>query len=238
MSYRESDLRKGDDYDRYLESDPMDRYMAQVEAKILTKLVPRMFPNGIERYLDFAGGTGRITQLVEQFASDSTAIDISESMQAIAKKKCKSTTFIVADITTEPLDLDPFDLVTSFRFFGNAEHELRDSVLEALSSMTAKGGYLIINNHRNPLAIRELMLRVRGQRSELTCDPRVFRKLLKKHDFKVLRSIAIAPWVIRAKYTEEKYLTANYANHLEYLSYLPGIATFSPDSILVAKKLS
>ena len=89
MGYRDSHLEKGNDYDIDLEQFPMDHYMADAEARILSKLVPRLFPNGVNNYLDFAGGTGRVTRLVEGFASESTAIDISESMQSVAKRKCK-----------------------------------------------------------------------------------------------------------------------------------------------------
>ena len=238
MGYRDSHLEKGNDYDIDLEQFPMDHYMADAEARILSKLVPRLFPNGVNNYLDFAGGTGRVTRLVEAFASESTAIDISESMQSVAKRKCKKTHFILADITKEPIELEPFELVTAFRFFGNAEESLRESVLRVLSSMIIKDGYLIFNNHRNPLAIRELLLRFRGEQSNLTLNPFAFRRLLKKYNFKIVQTIGIATWVIRAKYEQKEYLTSKVANILEYISCLPGISIVSPDSIVIAKKLT
>ena len=71
MSYRDSYLKKGDRYDDELAGAPLDNYIANVEEKILAKILPKLFPCGINRYLDFAGGTGRITQLIEPFAQES-----------------------------------------------------------------------------------------------------------------------------------------------------------------------
>ena len=45
------------------------------------------------------------------------------------------------------LILGLFDLVTSFRFFGNAQDELRSSALAAINRHLRPQGYLIINNH-------------------------------------------------------------------------------------------
>ena len=121
MSYRYSHLEKGKNYDDKLTEVLMENYNIKMEAKILTKLIPSLFPNGVNRFLDFAGGTGRITKLIEPFVLESIAIDVSESMLAVAKKKCKRTKFILADITKVPMNLEPFDLVTAFRFFGNRD---------------------------------------------------------------------------------------------------------------------
>ena len=141
MNYHESHTQKGADYDRdILEAGNFDTYMAQRETKVLRSVVPKLFPDGVPRYLDFACGTGRVTSVVEQLAQDSNGLDIPDSMLVEARQKCSKTTFISGDIIRESLDIAPVDLVTAFRFFGNAEDELRNSVLSKLSDLVKPGG--------------------------------------------------------------------------------------------------
>ena len=54
------------------------------------------------------------------------------------------------ELTRTDIDLGQFDLVTSFRFFGNAQHDLRLAVMKTLHRVLRSGGHLIINSHRNP----------------------------------------------------------------------------------------
>ena len=49
--------------------------------------------------LDFACGTGRITEFLEDKVNYSTGVDVSESMLKIARKKLKLTKIIKADLT-------------------------------------------------------------------------------------------------------------------------------------------
>jgi SAM-dependent methyltransferase len=52
-------------------------YFHKRHHEILTDLVPELYPGGIDTYLDFACGTGRVTLTVEPFASVSHGVDIS-----------------------------------------------------------------------------------------------------------------------------------------------------------------
>jgi hypothetical protein len=56
-------------------------------------------------------------------------------------------------LTTTNLDIGQFDLVTAFRFLGNADDQLRRSAMDALRVRI--DGYLLINNHRNPVAVSD-----------------------------------------------------------------------------------
>jgi hypothetical protein len=71
-------------------------------------------------------------------------------MLAIAKEKLKRTEIIEADITAENI-LKPrkFNLITAFRFFLNAEPDLRSVAIGALAELLDEDGYLVFNNHQN-----------------------------------------------------------------------------------------
>ena len=71
-------------------------------------------------------------------------------MLAIARKKLKRTEVIETDITAENV-LKPrkFNLITAFRFFLNAEPELRSAAIKAITELLDKDGYFIFNNHQS-----------------------------------------------------------------------------------------
>jgi hypothetical protein len=71
-------------------------------------------------------------------------------MLAVARKKLKRTEIIEADITDKNI-LKPriFNLITAFRFFLNAEPELRSTAIKELAELLAEDGYLIFNNHHS-----------------------------------------------------------------------------------------
>src|SRR5262245_37552937 len=98
--------------------------MARWEAQYVVEIISRCFPDRVPRYLDFACGTGRLTAVVAPMAMDVVGIDVSRSMLKAAASKLPSARFVCGDITTEDLHLGSFDLVTTFRFFGNAEPAL------------------------------------------------------------------------------------------------------------------
>src|SRR5207302_1624121 len=166
MSYRDSHLGKGADYDLALARDPFDAYMARREREIVVAILARLQRAGVRRTLDFACGTGRITQLLDGVAEACFADDVSASMVAEARAKCPRTQFFIQDIIDTPLPIAPVQLVTAFRFFGNAEDSLRARVLEAIRRSLAPGGYLLLNDHENPWALQRLLRRLVGERAQ------------------------------------------------------------------------
>jgi len=100
--YRHSHLHKGAEYDAALANDPIDAFLAVRERALLLRALERLFPQGLSRYLDFACGTGRITEIVAPFALRSYGVDVSETMLAQAPAKCPHTTFLLRDMTREP----------------------------------------------------------------------------------------------------------------------------------------
>ena len=206
-----SHLEKGEGYDRNISSGGFDTYMADRKRENLSRVIPQLFPDRIPRFLDFACGTGRITQLMEQMAEQSFGVDVSESMVEQARRKCTRTTFIIRDLTRDESPVESVDLVSAFRFFGNAQDELRASALLAINRILVGGGYLILNNHRNPLSIRNLMLRPSGRMPLVDLSYGKLKKLLKDAGFRIVRGYGIGFWVIAYRHERPEILTSRVA---------------------------
>jgi SAM-dependent methyltransferase len=243
LDYRHSHFRDGTEYDAELDGNPLDAYMSRCEADVLARLVPRLFPSGVDRYLDFACGTGRITSQMEAIARQSFAIDVSPGMMAVARRRCARTDFIRCDITLEQPVIEPVQLITAFRFFGNAQQELRVAALRGLHRLLADDGYLIFNNHRNPRSIRNLCVRLtdeglpdyRGRHIDL--DYWTLRRLIAATGFRIVRTIGVGFWIVRAALERSEILRSPVARALEPLSRLPLLAPFCPDAIVVARRV-
>ncbi|MHC4324839.1 MAG: class I SAM-dependent DNA methyltransferase [Planctomycetota bacterium] len=152
ISYRESHKyeAKGAEYEAYYQNKAWQKFLWSREQKIILKILEKYFTDRDVHLLDFACGTGRITEFLENRVKTSTGIDVSGSMLAVAKKKLKRTEIIEADITAENV-LKPgkFNLITAFRFFLNAEPELRSTAIRAITELLDEDGYFVFNNHRN-----------------------------------------------------------------------------------------
>lgn len=152
ISYTESHkyAGKGAEYEQYYQTQTWQRFLWLREREIILKILEKYFADRDVQLLDFACGTGRITALLENRVKTSTGVDVSGSMLAIAREKLKRTEIIEADITVENV-LKPrkFNLITAFRFFLNAEPELRCGTLRALVELLDEDGYFVFNNHQN-----------------------------------------------------------------------------------------
>lgn len=233
-TYRTSHLDKGKDYDDAIYAGDFNTYMAEMEDWHIRKIIAKLYPNRVPRLLDFACGTGRITKTVEQLSDITIAVDVSETMLAEAKKKCTRTEFFHQDIVNEPFDIEPVNVVTAFRFFGNAEDELRNGVLSKLSNLVIPSGQIIINNHRNPSSLHELLLRFKGEKPETDLNYWKLKRILANHGFEIKRTIGIALWACTHS-LKNRANTANFRK-LEALSRLPFLGPLSPDMIIVAQK--
>jgi len=77
-------------------------------------------------------------------------IDVSESMLQQCQETHPKVEVICADLTrSDPVPERMFDLVTAFRFFPNAEDQLRVDAMLALSRKVKPNGVLIFNNHKH-----------------------------------------------------------------------------------------
>jgi SAM-dependent methyltransferase len=238
ISYRISHLAKGADYDVALARDPLDAYMARRERELLLTVLTRLYPGGLRRSLDFACGTGRIAQLLDGIATQPFAVDVSETMLAEATGKCPRTKFFIQDITETPLPIEPVDLVTAFRFFGNAEDELRTNALQAIWRCLAPGGYLVLNNHRNPWSVPALLLRATGERGPLDLHYWKLKHLLRRTGFRVRRTYGLGGWIYRAKLLRPDVLNSRWADAFEQVSRLKLAGPWCPDAVIVAQRMS
>lgn len=235
MDYRQSHLAKGDTYDATIAAQPFDAYMANYEAEYLRDVIPGLTRSDT-RYLDFACGTGRVTSIVAPLVGESVGVDISESMLATARTKCLGTRFVCADLAQHAVDLGMFDLITSFRFFGNAQHELRTAALSAITGLLRSGGYLVINSHRNPHAIGALLQTLSGRAHEMDLSYWKIARMLNDQGLQIVSVRAIGFWVMRARLRTGDALNSRGARFAERMFRHRLWAPLAPDCILVARK--
>jgi ubiquinone/menaquinone biosynthesis C-methylase UbiE len=152
ISYRESHKYDGKcaEYEAYYQNKAWQRFLWSREQEIILRILEKYFTGRDVHLLDFACGTGRITELLENRVKTSMGVDVSGSMLAVARKRLKRTEIIETDITAENV-LKPrkFNLITAFRFFLNAEPELRSAVIKAIAELLDEDGYFVFNNHQN-----------------------------------------------------------------------------------------
>lgn len=152
IDYRLSHLgkEKALSYHKQFAVNPYRSLIWEIERDTLTTLVARLYPDGVGSYLDFACGTGRVIGHLSGQIKNCLGVDVSPDMLEIASLENPDLQFISGDITSEPLLGDlRFDLITAFRFFPNAQPELRLACMKALAHNLDKGGILIFNNHKN-----------------------------------------------------------------------------------------
>lgn len=236
--YRTSHLHRGPTYDNTLAASSFDKYMADWEHRHLVRLVGEIYPQGPRRYLDFACGTGRITATVAPLCATSVGVDVSPSMLEVARSRLPGTEFHLCDLTSSELNLGRFDLVTSFRFFGNAQQDLRERAMRAIAARLESGGHLIINNHRNPRAWHVLLGRLTGGSTEgMDLDRGRLHGLLSRHGLRIVREQPIGAWMYRASVLEAYRSDEPTAVTNERRFSHPFWSAFAPDVVVVAERI-
>jgi len=238
IDYRHSHIGRGRDYDEGIAADPLDSYLDRREQVALLQILRQLRVGPATRILDFACGTGRLTQVLDGVAGECYAVDISESMVAVARSKCARTTFFVGDASQTRLPIPLVDVVTAFRFFGNAQLELRRAALKIIAAHLREGGYLIANNHRNPWAIRNQLARITGPHTRLDLSPRRFRALLHECGFRITCTYGIGLALIRARWQQSITQDSRIVERFDSLTKWGGLAQLCPDMIVVAQKLN
>jgi SAM-dependent methyltransferase len=108
-----------------------------------------MFPGASSaNYLDFACGSARVLSFMEQFVGHARGIDIANPMLKFAREKVKKADIVCRDISADDVIEDKYDLITAFRFFQNAEPELRRTIMKRLAlRLKNEDSRLIFNVH-------------------------------------------------------------------------------------------
>ena len=181
QSYRESHLHKGLDYHDTFSSLPYRAVIWRLEQRLLLNIVRNHFFDEPPRYLDFACGTGRILGHLSPYCRSAAGVDVSASMLDVARRADTGIEIIEADITkTDKLNERIFDLITAFRFFPNAEWQLRKEALSVLARHLSGEGILVFNNHKNARSLRRRLssMKRRAQgRTELARERRMMSDL-------------------------------------------------------------
>lgn len=116
----------------------------EIERPLLLEAIAKWVVNPIS-CLDFACGTGRITGVASEVFERVVGVDISQSMLA-ENPNAGRAKLINADICQEHLG-ELFDAALAFRFFLNAEQDLKLAAVRALARHLRPGGMLICNVH-------------------------------------------------------------------------------------------
>jgi SAM-dependent methyltransferase len=141
---------KGRGYDEHYDKQHHRRFLWRREQIALDDILNTFFTGQEIRLLDFACGTGRITEYLESRVASAVGVDVSPDMLQQAREKLARTEILQADLTqNNVLAGRKFNLITAFRFFLNAEPSLRTRVMVTLASLLDDEGLLVFNNHRN-----------------------------------------------------------------------------------------
>jgi SAM-dependent methyltransferase len=136
-------------------------YYAALFKEVETPIISNIFlelSKSRTSILDFACGTGRITNLAPRYFSKVVGVDVSNEMlrNVISNKFIQ---YKCTDISQKPLN-QKFDVISAFRFFLNAEPKLRDEALKAIRFHMAKDGRLICNIHMNSNSVMGIFYRI------------------------------------------------------------------------------
>ena len=138
-----------------------------VEQQILADILPSLVPPGPRSVADFACGTGRVLEFLGRHYPHPVGIDVSPDMLALARDRCPDATVVLGDVTTgAALAPGRFDLITAFRFFLNAEPDLRSAALTWMRGALRPNGCVVANFHLNPVSLRGAYLRLRMRPAE------------------------------------------------------------------------
>ncbi|WP_348524689.1 class I SAM-dependent methyltransferase [Mesorhizobium huakuii] len=149
----------------------------------------RSSPNGGagRKCLDFACGTGRIANVAAGLFGEVVGADISRPMLDCAQVP-PNVRLRHIDMTREPLG-ETFDVVTAFRFFLNAEDQLKSDALKAINEHLKDGGRLVCNVHMNATSpiglVCRLLNRLSGRTIRHTLSTTAFKELLTASGFRV-----------------------------------------------------
>ena len=234
--YRTSHLHKGDRYDDELSANAWNAYTAEHELNIIRDIIKKFFNGRVKRCMDFACGTGRLTAVLQDLAEECVGIDVSPSMLDIAKQKCKKATFSLCDLTKDNPDLGAFDLITAFRFFGNAQDELRLAALSALHRYLAPQGYLVLNNHRNPKAVQHRLFSWTGGASSMDLSAAKLKRHAQACGWVSVDMYGIGCWSLRHRWQSWVEDRSKGVDFLEKLSRHRVFATLAPNWIMILKK--
>jgi len=159
IDYRDQFRESAEDYEKTTQSRHI-RLIYELEKQVLLKLLADM-DSRKKACMDLACGTGRWTEILQEHFKETIGVDVSEQMVSLAKQKCQKAEFIVTDITGDDADNRlqgrEFDVITAFRFYKNAQEQLREQVTEAIPEYLKKNGLFIFDLHLNTFSFMGIL---------------------------------------------------------------------------------
>ena len=177
-----------------------DAILWEIERSAIREILDRHVGRTVDKsLLDFACGTGRILRHLENDFQTATGVDVSPAMTALAHERVRKARIVVGDMINDASLLPgPFDVITVFRFFLNAEPTLREQALLALRKRMHEKSVLIANVHGSCPSLRSLTIRIksalqRGNEQEdiNEISQRDFRLLAKRCGFEVVETVGL-----------------------------------------------
>ena len=166
LPYVERHKARGYDYDESFspEVNPYRAMVWRLEQRALDQILQVHLGGAEIDLLDFACGTGRILRHLVGRVKSATGVDVSSAMMEVAREAAPEAELLEADLTGEDaLGQRQFNLITAFRFFPNAEPDLRRAVFGVLARHLSKNGVLVFNNHKNRNSLRRRIVRLTGR---------------------------------------------------------------------------
>jgi len=235
LRYTDRHKGRGEDYDETFSPDvnPYRAMLWRLEQRVLERVLRQHLTPGRIAQLDFACGTGRILGHLQAQVASAVGVDVSASMLEVARRAAPAAELIEADLTQHDVLGDRrFHLITAFRFFPNAEPELRRAVLGVLARHLAPGGILVFNNHKHRDSLRRRISRALGRE--------VARGTMTRHDAEALvagaglRILEVIPLASLPLSEERLLLPVPVAELLEqWMSGRPALAGLAQDLIYV-----
>jgi predicted TPR repeat methyltransferase len=166
LPYVERHKARGQDYDESFSAqiNPYRAMVWRLEQQALDRILRDHLGSAEISQLDFACGTGRLLGHFTGRVSSATGVDVSAAMMEVARAAAPEAELLEADLTQQDvLGSRQFNLITAFRFFPNAEPELRRAVFLILARHLSQTGVLIFNNHKNRNSLRRRISRLFGR---------------------------------------------------------------------------
>ncbi|MGJ9411602.1 class I SAM-dependent DNA methyltransferase [Aeromicrobium sp. CF4.19] len=186
--YTASHVGRGTDYDHNFDLLAVRALLTELESQAIAKLLENV---SVDRVLDIACGTGRITSLLSDVfpGAQITGVDVSRSMLDVARTRVLSAEFTHCDIKDLHREVPDgsIDLVSAFRFFPNADQALRDEGFKAVARAVRPGGHLLLNNHRNFWSPSYVVRRTRGSAAPGALNRELLQPL-RERGFHVVKS--------------------------------------------------
>ncbi|TSC71885.1 MAG: type 12 methyltransferase [Parcubacteria group bacterium Gr01-1014_70] len=187
--------------------------------------------------LDFATGTGRIVCFLESDVAEAVGVDNAEAMLVRARSHVKKAELVLADLTSQDVLMGKsFDVITAFRFFLNAQPELRDAAFRVLApKLRDEHSVFIFNVHGNLASHRfftKLWYALRGKRLN-TMTVRQAKHMVEQHGLEVTHWYGFG---VKPKFLY-RLLGGRFMYTTDLLfSKIPGAKYVSYDLIFVCKR--